>query len=288
MAEKVSVTSQTPRISRLISAPIPSGDPIERGRSLCETMHDCGFAGTAVFEIEDSQSTAVLLAASGRHTPFLSTLAGMAERSAATGQTAHLLQSDEGPLRMQTRFAAVPIAWTDGGTVTLTVADDDLTLHEVQAIAAWASDPGSVGSDLPSALASSVARQFEADGVVFSLFAEAGMLLELRSSCGALVRRWRCPDETVWAEAARHGAAIVLGELGQHRGTETLNSIGMRSAGLVGVALPGGMAFGAVGVCSFTQLPVDVADRLLCSSGQLGEQVFEAFAGRQRQQRRAA
>jgi hypothetical protein len=255
-------------------------DPIARARMACDALVDAGFETALALQVIDPMTQAMLCAAAGRIDPVLDTARGVAEQVASTGRALQLVDADDSRMNLRWRFGAVPCGSLRDGEIVVVVADPTLTQREAQAVATWIATPvvGTGASPAPDPcceLARSLAAEFSADIVVFSLFAQSGMLLNLHVRSGAVLRTWRCPVDTVWGEAARHNAAFVLGELHMHPGAESLSSLGMTSAAVVGLENGSGVAVGSVGLASREHLDIDIAHSLLERAPILGAQVMQ-------------
>lgn len=271
-------------------------DPLARSRAACEMLQACGFESALALQVLDDRTQGMLCAASGRIGHVVDVARGLAEEVARTGRALQVLEADDSRMNMRWRFAAMSCGELGDGALVVVVADPRLTRREAEAIAAWiapgassAGDgnvaPAAPGSDVSAApgsdvstagdLARELAAQLDADVVVLALFAQSGILLNLHVRSGALLRSWRVPVETVWGEAARHSAAYVLGDLHLHAGAESLASLGMCTSALVGIDNGKGLAVGAVGIASHTDLCVDVAERLLTMAPDLGPRIME-------------
>jgi hypothetical protein len=221
----------------------------------------------------------MLCAAAGRVDHIVDVARGLAARVAETGRAVELLDADDPWMRLRWRFAAVPCGTTRDGVIVVVTADPALARREAQAIATWIAPPVeeaelTVGGPCGD-LARELARDLGADVVVFSLFAQAGMLLNMHVRSGALLRTWRAPVDTVWGEAARHGAAYVLGELHMHPGAESLASMGLQSAAVVGLENGNGVAIGSIGIASHGDLDTAIAQHLLEQAPVLGPRIMQ-------------
>lgn len=270
----------------------PPGDlpaePLARARAACDALVGCGMESALALQVVDRMTQGMLCAAAGRIDHVADVARGLAEEAALTGRALHMVDADDTRMNLRWRFGAVPCGAVRDGQVVLVVADPSLTQREAQAIATWiapADDAsitvggGGLGQRIEVAtsgdLARSLAREFHADAVVFALFTQAGMLLNMHVRSGAVLRSWRAPVDTVWGEAARHNAAFVLGDLHMHPGAESLSSLGMRSAAVVGIENGNGIAIGAVGIAARHELDIDVAQRLLDRAPVIGPQLME-------------
>ena len=223
-------------------------------------------------------SQPLLCAAAGRIDNVAEVGRGLAERVATTGRALQMLDADDDRMSLRWRFGAVPCGVVRDGEIVVVFADPTLTQRESQTIATWLAPPRTMhaGTGGPCGdLARSIAAEFGADVVVFALFAQAGMLLNMHVRSGAVLRSWRLPVDTVWGEAARHSAAFVLGDLHMHPGAETLSALGLKSAAVIGIENGQGLAVGSIGIASRGELEIDIAQQLLERSAVLGPQVME-------------
>lgn len=247
-------------------------------QSRSEAAHDAlaalGFAHVGVFAVDDRHASVSAGDAGGE------LASGAAAQAVAVARSGRMAYAND-PRQTPGRFCAVPVGSAgDGVSYVLAVADGDLTLHEAQAIAIAAAGPtdGQAvrGGGACGELAAHIAGDFCADLVVISLFAQAGMLLSVHTRSGDLLYSWRCPADTVWGEAARHGAAFSLGELQMHPGAEGLAAVGMRSVAVAGLENGAGVAIGAIGIASARQLSPDAASGLLAAASSLGPRIMDA------------
>lgn len=238
-----------------------------------------GFAASCALVIPDDGSQGVLAGASGRIDPILDIARGAARSIAGDGAALRLVDVDgRGHATAAHRHAAVPLGRAGSATVVLVVSDPRLTRREGQALAAWAAPADSRGLRVrggPCAgIARRLARAHDADVIAIALFATSGMRLDVHVRTGALLHNCRVPADTVWGEVARHGAAFTLGDLAMHPGTGMLGSLGMRSAGLVGLENGRGLAIGALGIAGASELSVDIAHELLAIAPELGPELM--------------
>lgn len=250
-----------------------------RGDIACEAVVLSGMHAACLLQVGGDLQTAQLVGGSGEFPRIVEVARGLAERVAADGRALHVGEQGNPDFGLSLHFAAVPCGFSGGMPLVLVVADPILSRREAQTIAAWIapSDPaetGEVGGPCGS-LARELTRQFGGDVAVFALFAQSGMLLDMHVRSGALLRSWRAPVDTVWGEAARHGAAYVLGDLHLHPGAEFLSAIGFRSAAVVGLENGNGMAMGAFGVASLAELDTDIAMRMIERAATLGPQIMD-------------
>jgi hypothetical protein len=257
---------------------LPS-DPAARGRVACDAVIDAGFDSAIALHVTGRDRQAEICAAAGQAEGLADVARGLAERVALTGESLNLSDNPDGDLRLRWRFAAMPCGTVKDGSIVLVVADPNLSQREGQAIAAWVAPPGarSEGNGGPCApLARQIAGEFGVDIVVFALFAQAGMLLDLHVRSGGLLRTWRIPIDTIWGDAARQGSAFVLGELHRHAGAESLASLGMGSAGIAGLENGNGLAAGALGIAArdADAIDTDTARALLDRAPLLGAQIM--------------
>lgn len=250
--------------------------PIEQGERLCELVSLIGFESAVVVDVPDDGSTAVACAAAGEQAPVLELATGLARRAAHDGRALRLLRDPLADLR----HAAIPVgrSGTGTGTLVLVVADSRMTQREAQAIATWAApldiDGLRVNGGEAGTRMHALARRFHADLVALALFAPSGIMVQLHVRSGALLHAGRLPADTVWGEVARHQAAFTLGDLSMHPGTELLASLGMRTAGMVGLENGHGIAVGAFGVASHGDMTLDIAHDLLAVAVDLGPELM--------------
>jgi len=263
---------RTDHLAALASLPV---DPLARAQAATEALHACGFdVAFAVQAPNGSEREGLLCSVAGHVDPVLQAGRMLAGDVAQTGKALRMIGSESPAGR---RMAAVPCGALRDSQLMLVVADPDLTEREAQSIAAWVAPP-TAGVDADggpcSPLAHSLATEFGAEVVVIALFTQSGMLMNLHTRSGALLRAWRVPVDTVWGEAARHGAAFVLGDLHLHPGAESLASLGMNAAAVVGIENGSGVAIGAIGVGASRELDVTIAQDLLERAATIGPQVM--------------
>lgn len=257
-------------------ATLPS-EPFARAQAACEALASCGFDAAFGVQIAE-RGPGMLCAASGHVDPLLEAGRALARDTAVHGRALQTARADEH--RAATRswdLAAMPCGHVGDDQVMVIAADPSLTQREAQAIAAWIAPVGkeNEGAGGPCAsLARTLAADHAADVVLFALFAQSGMLVNLHTRSGGALRAWRAPIDTVWGEAARHHAAYVLGDLHMHPGAESLASLGMQAAAVIGIENGSGVAVGAVALASTTQLDMDIARQLLERAPVLGPQVM--------------
>lgn len=273
------------RRRRTDQLPLPAQlplEPLDRARAACEHVADAGFEASLALHVPDDGSQGVLCGASGRIEPLLDVARGLSRTAARDGRALQLLDTEDRLGRARWRHAAIPVGRTTSGTVVLVASDQRLARREGQALAAWAAPADVRGMRVRGgpcgALARELARQFASDTVAIALFAQSGMILNLHVRSGALLHGSRIPTDTVWGEVARHGAAFTLGDLAMHPGTELLGSVGMRTAGLVGLENGNGIAIGALGIGSTADLDLDIAHQLLACSPSLGPQLMSKLS----------
>ena len=273
------------RRRRTDQLPLPAElphEPLDRARAACDFVSAAGFEAALALHVPDDGSQGVLCGASGRVEPLLDVARGLARTVTRDGRALQLLDTDDRRSRSRWRHAAIPLGRTPSGTVVLVTSDSRLARREGQAIATWAAPANVLGMRVrggPCArMARELAREFDADSVVLALFAQSGMILNLHVRSGALLHASRIPTDTVWGEVARHGAAFTLGDLSMHPGTELLGSVGMRTAGLVGLENGHGIAIGALGIASAGDLDLDIAHDLLARAPQLGPDIMKMLS----------
>lgn len=263
------------------AAQLPA-DPVARARTACEQLAGAGIAAAVALHVPARGAAATVCGSAGRVERVLDEAAAIARRAADGGRALELSESAERGIARHVRHAAVPVGSVRDGVIVLVVSDPALTRRDARAIATWAAPHDAAGLDLRGGpcggMARGLAREFGADAVVFALFAQSGMRLDLHVRSGALLRTTRLPVDTIWGEVSRHGAAFTIGDLPLHPGAELLASIGMRSAGLVGLENGRGIAIGALGVASAGELDVDVAHHLLARGPMLGPDLMSRLS----------
>lgn len=258
-------------------------EPLDRARAACDFVSAAGFEAALALHVPDDGSQGVVCGATGRVDALLDVARGIARSAAREGRALQLLDTD-GPraTSLRWRHAAIPLGRTPSGTVVLVTSDGRLARREGQALAAWAAPADIRGMHVRGGpcgtIVRSLAREFSADAVVIALFAQSGIMLNVHVRSGALLQARRIPTDTVWGEVARHGAAFTLGDLAMHPGTELLGSLGMRTAGLVGLENGNGIAIGALGVATAGELDLDIAHRLLARSPGLGPELMSLLS----------
>jgi hypothetical protein len=273
------------RRRRTDQLPLPAElphEPLDRARAACDFVSAAGFEAALAVHVPDDGSQGVLCAGTGRVDPLLDVARGLARTVTREGRALQLLDTDDRKGNNHWRHAAIPVGRTHNGTMVLITSDSRLARREGQALATWAAPANVLGMRVRGGpctrLARDLAREFEADTVMIALFASSGMLLNLHVRSGALLHGSRIPTDTVWGEVARHGAAFTLGDLSLHPGTELLGSVGMRTAGLVGLENGRGIAIGALGVASAGDLDLDVAHHLLGRAPELGPEIMTTLS----------
>jgi hypothetical protein len=183
-------------------------------------------------------------------------------------------------LRPLERHAAMLIGTHRDGNIVLVVSDPNLSRREAEAIAVWSAGAQEAApfGGVCGQLAHDIAQEFDAEVVATAVFVNSSILVTLHARSGALIRAWRVPPDTVWGEAARHGAAFVLGDLHRHPGAEALESLGMTSAAVLGLDNGSGVAIGAVGIASRSDLPMEAADRLINMSPTIASRLLKSRA----------
>ncbi|MCW2928574.1 MAG: hypothetical protein JWM86_2542 [Thermoleophilia bacterium] len=258
---------------------------MDRARAACDLIAFAGFDAALAVHVPDDHSQGVVIGGAGRIEPLVDIARGVARRVVRDGRAMQLLDTDPrlaGSERW--RHLAIPVGRTSNGTAVLVVSDRHLTRREGQSMATWAA-PSHATDALTRAkggacasLMRELARDFDADAVVLALFAVSGMLVHVHVRSGALLHEARVPTDTVWGEVARHGAAFTLGDLTMHPGAELLGSVGMRTAGLVGLENGNGLPIGAIGVASEGDLDLDIAHQLLARAPGLGPTVMSLLS----------
>jgi hypothetical protein len=269
------------RRRRTDQLPLPAElphEPLDRARAACDFLSAAGFEATLALHVPDDGSQGVLCGGSGRVDALLDVARGIARTVTREGRPLHLIDTDDRVGRARWRHAAIPVGRTQTGTVVLVTSDSRLARREGQAIATWAAPANVLGMRVRGGpcvrLARELAQEFDADSVVIALFAQSGMIINTHVRSGALLHGHRIPTDTVWGEVARHGAAFTLGDLSLHPGTELLGSLGMRTAGMVGLENGRGIAIGALGVASAADLDMDIAHRLLARAPEIGPRLM--------------
>jgi hypothetical protein len=255
------------------------GDARDRMHAICDALVRCGFADAFAFSGRASVAGVRLFTHAGSAAVEVERAAQLARSAMSSGRTMTLASPP--PQVESMPMAAVLVGDTPSSREVVIIADPRLSRREAEAVAAW-----SAPADLPSGagvgscghVARELAAQHAADAVVLALFAETGMLLNLHVRSGGLLRTWRLPVDTVWGEAARHEAAFMLGELQMHPGAESLASLGMQTAAIVGMTSSQGTALGSVGLASRGHLDVDVPRLLLGQAADIGSQVMNLRA----------
>ncbi|MCW2950022.1 MAG: hypothetical protein JWN41_1035 [Thermoleophilia bacterium] len=266
------------RTDQLALADRLPADSISRARAACSVLAALGIEASVALQLPSDGRQGVICAAAGRTEHAVDVARGLARHAVTSGRPLVVLDSTERIGLRRWRHAAMPIGSAGDGVIVLVVSDPRLSRREAQAIATWVAtaEPGSLRVDGGPCgeLTQCIAREFAADIVVLALFAEAGMLVHLFVRSGALLHVCRIPSDTVWGEVARHGASFTLGDLELHAGVELLASVGMRTAGLVGLENGHGIAIGALGVATAGELDVDVAHHLLARAPLLGPEIM--------------
>ncbi|MBC7644702.1 MAG: hypothetical protein H7123_06220 [Thermoleophilia bacterium] len=263
------------RTDHLPSAEELPADPVARARVACEALTLSGFDAAIGLHIPDGSESAITFASSGRFDRLMHDVVQLAEEAARTGMPLYM-PADRALRGM--KCAVITGGDTANGRTMLVVADTALSQREGEALAAWLAPVASSRAVLGGScgqLAASLAAEFSVEAVVISLFASAGMLCNLHVRSGGLLRTWRLPTDTVWGEAAQHGAAFVLGDLHAHPGTEALAALGMSSAAIVGLENGNGQPIGSIGVASRDELDMDIARMLLERAPILGPQIMQ-------------
>lgn len=266
------------RITALTQAPLARPEhALGGGAEACESIVAAGFVAAAVVRVAEGDSAEVITSAGGLDADTAAIVASAAGEAARTGRPVH---GGAAAPTGECHVAAAVCGADEQGLLVIAAVDSHITTHEAQALAVWAS-PASAEGDVAGGgacgeLARTVAQQHAADVVVVALFSGSAMSLDLHTRSGTLVRSWRCTSDTVWAEAAKHSSAYVLGSLEHHSGAEWMAALGLESAAVVGLANSDGDAVGAIGVGSFGHLAVDVASQLLDYAPLLGRQVAAA------------
>lgn len=253
------------------------GSSVDRMRAVCTALFLSGFADVLAFRVPVDGNPPDLLAHAGDGGMTVDAAATLAEGAAHGGRPMVLIDGSTLPEAPQHQLAAVVAGEGDDHRTMVVLSDPHLSRREVESVATWLS-PSTLavtGDGVCNALACELAADYSADAVVIALFAESGMLLNLHVRSGGLLRSWRLPIDTVWGEAARHEAAFMLGELHMHPGAESLASLGMKTASIVGITNGRGTAVGAIGIASRGQLDMDSPRALLARASALGIRVME-------------
>lgn len=269
------------RTDQLPPHPTLPVDALDRARAACDLVAFTGFDAAVAVHVPDGDGQGVVAGGAGRIDPLVDIARGLARRVVRDGRALQLLDTDARAGGLERwRHVAIPVGSTDTGTAVLVVSDRRLSRREGQALATWAAPahatrtPDHVRGGACAPLLRQIAAEFDADAVTLALFAASGLLVNLHVRSGALLDQSRLPGDTVWGEVARHGAAFTLGDLSMHPGTELLGSVGMRTAALVGLENGNGIAIGALGVASASDLDIDVAHHLLARAPELGPEIM--------------
>lgn len=275
---------RTTNIHGLLAGPAehPAGS---RAASAADALVRAGARAACAMHITDPQLPAFMGKASGAADGIAEIARPIAERMMQTGRAIRVVEMGNRALGTHQRFVGIACGSNDDdGAVILVVNDEQLPTYTAEAIAVALSNPTEV--DQPhladcracSALTRDIATEFDAGIVGISLFSRAGMRTDLHVRSGELLRRTRLPLESVWGDAARAGAAFNLADLRQHRGMESLGSIGMSHAAVVALENEAGVPVGAVGVAAPHELPDDISLRLLDRSRDYAREVMQAHA----------
>jgi hypothetical protein len=270
------------RTDQLLPLDASSNDPLRRAQVVCEALGSAGFDATVAIRVPHAGGQGVVCASHGRVEPLIDFTRGFARQACNDGRALSMIDAHERFGLRRLKHAAIPIGTVREGIVVLVVSDSRLSQREGLAIAAWAAPSHVEGLRVAGGpcvdMARTIAGEFAADTVVFALFAQAGVLLQMHARSGGLLHACRVPADTVWGEVARHGAAFALGDLPMHPGAEMLASLGMQTAGLVGLENGHGIAIGALGVASRSPLDIDTSHRLLERAPHIGPQLMQQLS----------
>lgn len=262
-------------------------EPIDRARMVCDVLVErVGLQSAVALLVTDEElAPPMMLAGAGRVDLVADMSRALADRVEHEHRALIVVEPDaavDDPavhfMRPLERHAAMLIGVHRDGNVVLVVSDSTLSRREAEAIAVWAAGAQEAASfgGVCGQLAHDIAQEFDAEVVATAVFVHSSILVTLHARSGALIRAWRVPPDTVWGEAARHGAAFVLGDLRRHPGAEALESMGMQSAAVLGLENGSGIALGAVGIASRTDLPMEVADRLINMSPEIASRLLKS------------
>ncbi len=253
-------------------------------RAVCTALYLSGFADVLAFRVPVDGYPPELLAHAGDGEVSVDAAATLAEGAAHGGRPMVMIDGSTLPEAPLHQLAAVVAGEGADHRTMVVLSDPHLARREVESVAAWLSPPTTrfAAEGVCNVLACELAAEYSADAIVIALFAESGMLLNLHVRSGGLLRSWRLPIDTVWGEAARHEAAFMLGELHMHPGAESLASLGMKTASIVGITNGRGTTVGAIGIASRGQLDMDSPRALLARAGALGARVMELHGARLR------
>lgn len=271
------------RSDQLPSARDLSGEPVERALDCCRCVMAAGYS-SGVAMVVDCESETVAMLSSNK----LSDVEAKPLRDAAFTllRRGGAFCFNDAPIHnnLTVKHAAFPIARMGSKAIVLVVSDPQLTKRDAQALAVWSAWESSrqaktnAHEEGCAVLAQRLAQNLEVDVVAIALFATSGMRLMLHLRSGASVHNCRVPTDTVWGEAARHGAAFMLGDLSTHAGTEVLGRLGMQQVSLVGIENGSGLAIGALGVASDQALDPDIAHDMLALAPSLGPEVMSIMS----------
>lgn len=210
--------SRRRRTDQLPDARTLPADPIARARSACDALVAAGFESALALDVPETGAVALPCATAGHGERLLDVARGMASHAAQDGRPLVMVDAPRMYRGGHFRHAAMPLGTVRDGQIVLVVADSRLSQRESEAIAMWAAPRAVAGMSVLggpcTSLVHGLAAEFDADAILLSLFAASGMRMHMHARSGGIVRSWRAPLDTVWAEAARHGAAFVLGEVG--------------------------------------------------------------------------
>jgi hypothetical protein len=263
------------RTDQLAAVALPAA-PLARAAAAAEALVAAGFEAAFVLQLPKKKGSASLRAAHGRVEPYIPTGTDAALQALYRRRAFDSIRVEDPRSGLVRTVAAIPCGSVRGRNLALIVVDRNTSRRESEAIAVWAAvaSPVTDTEDPSTALVRELLVEHNADTVVLALFAQSGMLLNLHTRSGDLLRAWRLPMDTVWGEAARHGAAYVLGDLPMHPGAECLASLGMNAAAVVGIENGSGVALGSVGVGAYDSLDIDVAHTLLAQAPLLGPRIM--------------
>ncbi len=260
----------------LHDTPLPSA-PAERAASVArELQEQMRYLAAAAVEVE-ADGSARPMKVFGRIEVISQSVLGAAVEAVDLGHPA-AIQTLVMPGGFGTFKCAVIRCGQQGlSEYVVVICDETLSRRDVDAIASWATgarEGDTVRSGGPcGSVARDVAAKTGADVVTIALFAPSGMLMNLHVRSGSRLRAWRTSTETVWAEAALHKAAFLLGDLELHPGAEHLAALGMQSAAVVALENRKGVPIGSVGIASRAAINQGDVDVLMNVAPEIAEQI---------------
>ena len=266
------------RTDSLASLALPE-EPHERADAACQQLEACGFDVAFAVQLSAGRRAPSIRAGFGHFEPLIEVGKDLADRAAHSERAMESVTCNDPRTGERWQLTAIACGWVRKRPVVVVVADRRLARRESEAIAAWMAAPQCATDTPPGGacgpLAKLLVQSNRADVAVLALFTQSGMLLNMHARNGGLLRAWRVPGDTIWGEAARHGAAFVIGDLPMHPGAESLASLGMQTAAVVGLENGSGVAVGSVGLGAFDQLDTDIAHRLLEQAPLLGPKIMQ-------------